>query len=74
MENDTKPADYFCQRDTLNEVFEYVKNKQYNSSRINEILCSDSGKRFVSDVYESLDLKNFENIVSNVFAFTRSFS
>ncbi|XP_076176197.1 lipid droplet defective isoform X2 [Ptiloglossa arizonensis] len=62
VENDTKPAEYFCQRDTLNEVFEYVKNKQYNSSRINEILCSDSGKRFVSDVYESLDLKNFENI------------
>ncbi|XP_017788277.1 PREDICTED: uncharacterized protein LOC108570860 [Habropoda laboriosa] len=61
----TRPEDFLCQEETLNEVFEHFKDGRNESRYINELLCSDPGKKFISDVYESFELSNFESIVSN---------
>ncbi|CAL7936973.1 unnamed protein product [Xylocopa violacea] len=61
----TRPEDYFCQEETLNEIFGHLKDGRGKAERVSELLCSDSGKRFISDVYESFELKNFETIVTD---------
>ncbi|XP_076760468.1 lipid droplet defective [Xylocopa sonorina] len=62
----TRPEDYFCEEETLNEIFGSFKGGSVDgANRVRELLCSDSGKEFISDVYESFELKNFEAIVTD---------
>lgn len=60
----TSPEEFFCQEETLNEIFDLFKDGKNESRHIEELLCSDTGKKFISDVYGSLELRNFESIVS----------
>ena len=60
--NDTSPEEFFCQENTLNEVFGFPEDT-HESKHVREVLCSDPGKRFVVDVYETLELGNFQQIV-----------
>lgn len=62
----TSPEEFFCQEETLNEIFDLFKDGKNESGYIEELLCSDTGKKFISDVYGSLELRNFESIVSIV--------
>ncbi|KZC04437.1 ATP-binding cassette sub-family A member 13 [Dufourea novaeangliae] len=57
----TNPEDYFCQNDTLDEMFEHFKDIGHESKYATEILCSDSGKKFISEMYGSMELNSFEN-------------
>lgn len=59
----TSPEEFFCQEETLNEIFDLFKDGKNESRYIEELLCSDTGKKFISDVYGSLELRNFESIV-----------
>ncbi|CAK9819447.1 ATP-binding cassette sub-family A member 13 [Anthophora plagiata] len=71
----TRAEDFLCQEETLNEVFEHFKDGRNESRYINELLCTNPGKKFISDVYESFELGNFESIVSNSLStvFTMAF-
>lgn len=60
----TSPEEFFCRKETLNEIFDLFKDGKNESGYIEELLCSDTGKKFISDVYGSLELRNFESIVS----------
>lgn len=63
-----RAEDFFCQEETLNEIFENFKDAKDESGYIKELLCSDSGKKLIADVYGSFELKKFENIVSISFS------
>ncbi|XP_076548743.1 lipid droplet defective isoform X1 [Osmia lignaria lignaria] len=60
-----RAEDFFCQEETLNEIFENFKDTRDESGYIKELLCSDSGKKLIADVYEAFELKKFENIMSD---------
>lgn len=51
----------------MNEIFEHFKDGRDGSRYIAELLCSDPGKKFMSDVYESFELNNFGDIVRIAF-------
>lgn len=61
--NDTSPDEFFCREDTLNEVFGFPEDT-HESKHVREVLCSDPGRKFMVDVYETLELRNFQQIVS----------
>lgn len=63
----TSPDDFFCQEGTLNEIFELFVDGKNEARHVRELLCSDAGKKFIWDVYESFEFRNFESIVSIVF-------
>lgn len=50
----------------MNEIFDFFRAEKNESRYIQQMLRSDDGKGFISDVYESFELKNFESIVSVV--------
>ncbi|XP_076284763.1 lipid droplet defective isoform X2 [Lasioglossum baleicum] len=56
---DAKPEDYFCRKDTLNEVFDDFEDSGQGAIA-SEILCSDKGKKFLSEVYGTMELQKFE--------------
>lgn len=64
----TSLEEFFCRKETLNEIFDLFKDGKNESGYIEELLCSDTGKKFISDVYGSLELRNFESIVSILHA------
>ncbi|XP_043253492.1 retinal-specific phospholipid-transporting ATPase ABCA4 isoform X1 [Colletes gigas] len=70
--NESRPEVYFCRNDTLDEIFEHFKDTNYDSKQISDVLCSDSGKKFISDAYNCLELTNFENITMDTFGATVS--
>ncbi|XP_078047717.1 lipid droplet defective isoform X2 [Augochlora pura] len=55
---DEKPEDYFCQEDVLREVFENFRDTDQGT--ILDVLCSKSGKKFIAEVYGTMELQNFE--------------
>ncbi|XP_076641439.1 lipid droplet defective [Halictus rubicundus] len=57
---EAKPEDYFCQKDTLNEVFDNFEDSGQGAVA-SEILCSDKGKKFLSEVYGTMELQSFES-------------
>ncbi|OAD61200.1 ATP-binding cassette sub-family A member 13 [Eufriesea mexicana] len=59
------PGDYFCRDETMNEIFDFFRAEKNESRYIEEVLCSDDGRKFISDVYDSFELKNFESLVSD---------
>ncbi|XP_033187616.2 lipid droplet defective isoform X1 [Bombus vancouverensis nearcticus] len=61
----TSPDDFFCQEGTLNEIFELFIDGKNEARHVKELLCSDAGKKFIWDVYESFEFRNFESIVSD---------
>ena len=63
-----RAEDFFCQRETLNEILRLSKVGGRNDSKyIEDVACNEAGKKFIRDVYESFALRNFESIVSIVF-------
>ncbi|XP_026675626.1 uncharacterized protein LOC108632621 isoform X2 [Ceratina calcarata] len=60
-----KPQYFLCQEETLNEIFEDFKDGRDESRHIKELLCSDSGKKFIWDVYETFEIEDFHSIVTD---------
>lgn len=58
-----KPEEVFCQKSTINEIFDNFIEFKDKSDEIETLLCSDSGKGFISDVYNSFEFGQFKNIV-----------
>lgn len=47
----------------MNEMFNnYVEFKD-KAGEINELFCSDDGKRFIKDIYDSFEFEKFGTIV-----------
>nr|XP_033323682.1 uncharacterized protein LOC117218991 isoform X1 [Megalopta genalis]XP_033323683.1 uncharacterized protein LOC117218991 isoform X1 [Megalopta genalis]XP_033323684.1 uncharacterized protein LOC117218991 isoform X1 [Megalopta genalis] len=55
---ETKPEDYLCREDILREAFENFRDTDQGT--IVDVLCSKSGKKFLSEVYGTMELQNFE--------------
>lgn len=47
----------------MNEVFDNSVELKNKSDEIERLLCSDSGKEFITDVYESFEFDKFKTIV-----------
>jgi len=58
-----KPDEVFCQEDTMREIFENYVEFRDKSNEINELLCDDDGKKFITDIYDSFELEKFRKIV-----------
>ena len=59
-----KIEEVLCEEDTFNEVFRDVKEKTDQMSNLNDSLCSESGKKLLSDLYNVFEMGNFSQIVS----------
>jgi len=47
----------------MNEIFDNYAEFKDKSYEINELLCSDDGKRFIKDIYNSFEFDKFGRIV-----------
>jgi len=57
------PEELLCDKYTMNEIFDnYVEFKD-QSHEIYELICSDDGKKFINDVYDSFEFDKFRKIV-----------
>lgn len=56
----------FCQKDTMREIFENYVEFQDKFDEINELICGDEGKKFVTDVYDSFELDKFKEVVCTI--------
>jgi hypothetical protein len=57
------PEELLCEKYTMNEIFDNYAEFKDKSHEINELLCSDDGKRFIRDVYNSFEFDKFGRIV-----------
>lgn len=60
---DTKIDEAICRKDTMNKIFDNYVEFRDKTNEINELFCSDDGKRFIVDVYDSFDFPQFAKIV-----------
>ncbi|XP_020291877.1 uncharacterized protein LOC109858741 isoform X2 [Pseudomyrmex gracilis] len=64
----THPEEVLCRTDTMNEMFNnYIEFKD-KAGEINELFCSDDGKRFIKDIYDSFEFEKFGTIVSKTLS------
>ncbi|XP_032690190.1 uncharacterized protein LOC116853290 isoform X2 [Odontomachus brunneus] len=63
-----KAKEIFCQRKVINEVFDNSVELKNKSDEIEKLLCSNSGKEFITDVYESFEFDKFKTIVSKTLS------
>ncbi|XP_067204074.1 uncharacterized protein ldd isoform X2 [Linepithema humile] len=59
----TKIDEAICKKDTMDKIFDNYIEFRDKSSEINELFCSDDGKRFIVDVYNSFEFEQFGKIV-----------
>ncbi|KAG7198455.1 hypothetical protein KM043_005838 [Ampulex compressa] len=64
----TNAADLFCQRYMFNQIFDNFRDLKEESVKVDDLLCSDTGKKFISDVYGIFDLDKFERIVNSALS------
>ncbi|XP_011868082.1 PREDICTED: uncharacterized protein LOC105562133 isoform X2 [Vollenhovia emeryi] len=63
-----KLEEVLCQENTTREMFENYVEFRDKSNEIKELICSDDGKRLITDVYDSFEFEKFGNIVSNTLS------
>ena len=54
----------FCEDDNFNKIFNEIKERKDQLSNSKDLLCSESGKKLISDVYNIFELGNFSRIVN----------
>lgn len=47
----------------MREILENYVEFQDKSNKINELICGDDGKKFITDVYDSFEFDKFGKIV-----------
>lgn len=57
-------GEIFCNKPMFERIFNDSKNLGADSEEISMLLCSEEGKKFLTEIYDSFDLKNFEILVS----------
>ncbi|RLU15876.1 hypothetical protein DMN91_011632 [Ooceraea biroi] len=62
------PEELFCEKDTMNEIFDNFVEFKDKSDEINELFCSHDGKRFINDVYNSFEFDKFGTIIRNTLS------
>lgn len=55
--------DTFCDDTFFRQLFFDLENKD-RLSKLNNTVCNEEGKKFLSDVYNAMELQNFSRIVS----------
>lgn len=45
-------------------IFKDFKDLESDSEAIPALLCSEGGKQFLTEIYDSFDFNNFERLVS----------
>ncbi|XP_050450054.1 uncharacterized protein LOC126850786 isoform X1 [Cataglyphis hispanica] len=63
-----EPQEVFCRKDTMNEIFDNYVDFEDKSNEIDELFCSNDGKKLVTDVYDSFEFDKFENIVNKTLS------
>ncbi|XP_035722982.1 uncharacterized protein LOC118441973 isoform X2 [Vespa mandarinia] len=66
---DKKFEEFICERKILNEIFDNYQNLTIvQSKNIEDIICSDSGKKFISDIHANFHFEDYEKIIENTLA------
>ncbi|XP_014474957.1 PREDICTED: ATP-binding cassette sub-family A member 13 isoform X2 [Dinoponera quadriceps] len=63
-----KPDEVFCQKNVTNEIFDNFIEFKDRSDKIVELLCSDSGKEYITDVYNSFEFDKFQTILAKTLS------
>lgn len=56
----------FCQWRIINEIFDNFVELKNTPDEIEKLFCSEAGKAFITDVYESFEFEKFEIIVRTI--------
>ncbi|KAF7403454.1 hypothetical protein HZH68_006248 [Vespula germanica] len=65
---DKKLEEFICENKILNEIFDNYRNLENQSKNIEDIICSDSGKKFISDIHANFHFEDYGKIVENTLA------
>ncbi|XP_019697173.1 ATP-binding cassette sub-family A member 13 isoform X1 [Harpegnathos saltator] len=65
---EARPGEVLCRRNVTNEIFDNFVEFKDKSDEIERLLCSDSGKELIADVYDSFDLDKFERIMGDTLS------
>lgn len=60
---DKKLEEFICENKILNEIFDNYRNLENQSKNIEDIICSDSGKKFISDIHANFHFEDYGKIV-----------
>lgn len=64
---DKKFEEFICEKTILNEIFDNYRNLTIiQSKNIEEIICSDSGKKFISDIHANFHFEDYGKIVRKI--------
>ncbi|XP_029170086.1 LOW QUALITY PROTEIN: uncharacterized protein LOC114939826 [Nylanderia fulva] len=58
----------FCRKETMNEIFDNYIEFEDKSNEIDELFCSDDGKKLITDVYNSFEFHKFATIVTKTLS------
>lgn len=50
----------------MKEIFNNYVEFQDKSNEINELICSNDGKKFITDIYDSFEFDKFGKIVGTI--------
>ncbi|KAI4485555.1 hypothetical protein M0802_012731 [Mischocyttarus mexicanus] len=63
-----KIEDYLCEKTMFKEIFDNDLHSETELKNIEEIICSDSGKKFVLDVYQNFHFQQYGKIIENTLS------
>ncbi|XP_046740699.1 uncharacterized protein LOC124408067 isoform X2 [Diprion similis] len=61
-------GEVFCDRKILQKMINGSKDSPQDYKATLDIVCGDEGKQFLTEIYDSFNFKNFENLVENMLA------
>ncbi|XP_023289550.1 uncharacterized protein LOC105698871 [Orussus abietinus] len=62
------PGKLFCKKETLDEVFRNFTGLRGQEVVVKDLFCSDEGKLFVGEIYDSFEFNNFRKIVESTLS------
>ncbi|XP_015191826.1 PREDICTED: uncharacterized protein LOC107074670 isoform X2 [Polistes dominula] len=63
-----KMEEFLCEREIFHEIFDNDHHSETQLKNIEDIICSDSGKKFVADIYENFHFQQYGKIVENTLS------
>ncbi|XP_014612694.1 PREDICTED: uncharacterized protein LOC106791527 isoform X1 [Polistes canadensis] len=64
-----KMEEFICEKNIFNEIFDNdLRHSENQLKNIEEIICSDTGKKFVADIYQNFHFQEYGKIIENTLS------